>query len=171
MIAAAEEVFAEHGFVRARIEHIAASAGFTKGAVYSSFAHKDDLFFALLDRRVTHRGMLAQRAGSIGEAADGLVDTLRSDPAWTVLLLEFWADAARDPQRRARLEEHRAPLRAEIAAVLAGLQPDLPLEPEAMATVVIALVNGLAVEEIARPGQEAGALLGRALPLLLRAAS
>jgi AcrR family transcriptional regulator len=34
---------------------VAAEAGYTKGAVYSNFASKEDLFFAVYERRVDAR--------------------------------------------------------------------------------------------------------------------
>src|SRR3984893_11031732 len=48
LLAAAAEVFAERGFHGASLDVVAAAAGFTKGAVYSNFKNKEDLFLALL---------------------------------------------------------------------------------------------------------------------------
>ena len=48
LLAAAAEVFAERGFHGASLDEVAAVAGFTKGAVYSNFKNKEDLFLALL---------------------------------------------------------------------------------------------------------------------------
>jgi len=42
-------VFAEFGFENASLDQVAATAGLTKGAVYSNFAGKDDLFFAMMN--------------------------------------------------------------------------------------------------------------------------
>ena len=51
LLAAAAEVFAERGFQRATLDQIADAAGFSKGAVYSNFASKDELFLALNQRQ------------------------------------------------------------------------------------------------------------------------
>ena len=48
LIAAARSVFLARGFHPATLDEIAEQAGYTKGAVYSNFAGKDDLFLALL---------------------------------------------------------------------------------------------------------------------------
>ena len=40
LLRAASEVFATHGYDRASLDDVAAAAGLTKGAVYSSFASK-----------------------------------------------------------------------------------------------------------------------------------
>src|SRR6476620_11296330 len=47
---AAEQVFAEKGFVPATLDDIAKAAGYSKGAIYKYFATKEDLFLAASDR-------------------------------------------------------------------------------------------------------------------------
>ena len=50
LLDAAEEVFAEKGFIPATLDDIAHAAGYTKGAIYKHFATKEDLFLAVSDR-------------------------------------------------------------------------------------------------------------------------
>lgn len=50
LIDAAEEVFAEKGFISATLDDIARAAGYTKGAIYKHFTTKEDLFLAVSDR-------------------------------------------------------------------------------------------------------------------------
>ena len=52
LVASARDVFAKRGFHAASLEEIAEAAGFTRGAVYSNFENKEELFFAVLDRHV-----------------------------------------------------------------------------------------------------------------------
>ena len=52
LLDAALEVFAEHGFDTANLDQVAAAAGLTKGAIYSNFAGKDDLFYAMMSEQV-----------------------------------------------------------------------------------------------------------------------
>ena len=47
---AAAEVFAEVGMDAASVEAVCERAGFTRGAFYSNFASKDELFLALCER-------------------------------------------------------------------------------------------------------------------------
>ena len=49
LLDAAAQVLAERGFHGASLDEVAAAAGFTKGAVYSNFKNKEDLFLALLE--------------------------------------------------------------------------------------------------------------------------
>lgn len=50
LLDAAEEVFAEKGFMAASLDDIAYAAGYTKGAIYKHFSTKEDLFLAVSDR-------------------------------------------------------------------------------------------------------------------------
>src|SRR5262249_51184370 len=55
LLEAAAIVFARDGFHGATLDDVASTAGFTKGAVYSNFKNKEDLFLELLDDRVTRQ--------------------------------------------------------------------------------------------------------------------
>ena len=46
LVNAAERVFVRTGFDAASVEHIAAEAGFSRGAFYSNFKSKDEIFLA-----------------------------------------------------------------------------------------------------------------------------
>ena len=48
-------MFLRRGFHAASLDEIAEEAGYTKGAVYSNFAGKDDLFLALLAEHYVQR--------------------------------------------------------------------------------------------------------------------
>lgn len=50
LLDAAEDVFAEKGFIAATLDDIAYAAGYTKGAIYKHFGTKEELFLAVSDR-------------------------------------------------------------------------------------------------------------------------
>ena len=50
LLEAAAHVIAKKGFAAASVEDIAAHAGYTRGAFYSNFKSKSDLFIALLSQ-------------------------------------------------------------------------------------------------------------------------
>jgi AcrR family transcriptional regulator len=50
LVDAAEQVFAEKGFMAASLDDIAHTAGYTRGAIYKHFTTKEDLFLAVSDR-------------------------------------------------------------------------------------------------------------------------
>ena len=55
IVAAALEVFSEHGFARARLDDIAKAAGVSKGALYLYFETKQDLFRAVVQDAIEPR--------------------------------------------------------------------------------------------------------------------
>src|SRR6266498_3169936 len=52
LIDASAAVFARRGFVAASLDEVAEEAGLTKGAVYSNFASKEELFQGVIEDRL-----------------------------------------------------------------------------------------------------------------------
>lgn len=178
LIGAAERVFSRRGFQDASLREIASEAGLTTGAVYSNFDGKADLFLAVLEENLDPRLAViydAARAAPrhklgarVGEEFAAYVSQKRR---WLILLIEFWAHAARDPKLRPKFGERHGKLRAAVAEVLteraARLGVPLSLPADQLATLLIALTNGFAVERLADPDAVPEDLYGRALDLLL----
>ena len=55
LLDAAKRIFAQQGFEAARLEDIAAGAGYTRGAFYANFKGKEDIFFAIFEEWVQER--------------------------------------------------------------------------------------------------------------------
>ena len=65
LLDAGARVFIERGFQGASIEAIAAEAGYTRGAFYSNFESKEELFAELMQERVYSRyRQMAERANA-----------------------------------------------------------------------------------------------------------
>ena len=62
---AATKVFAERGFHKATIKHIASEAGVADGTIYNYFADKSDLLLGLLDR-INETDQRAERLAELG---------------------------------------------------------------------------------------------------------
>src|SRR3954451_15292456 len=117
LLEAARELFLRQGYHASSLEQVAEGAGLTKGAVYSNFTSKDDLFLALFTHRVDERirdveAIARGGAGdleAIGRAnARRLAARRAQEPEWGALLMEFTAYALRRPDVRRRfLTEHR----------------------------------------------------------------
>ena len=90
---------------------------------------------------------------------------------WLILLIGFWAEAARDPKLQPKFAQRHAGLRAAVGEVVAEraarLDYELPLPADHMATLLIALTNGMAVELLADPAAVPEDLYARALDILL----
>ena len=156
VLGAAAEVFLEHGYHQASTTEIAARAGFTKGALYSNFGGKDDLFLALVEQEATARvEQLAVRsspgAATLDDLVDGLLALTLGDRAGLVFA-EFRARAAQDEAVAARVAEVRGRLVGSMADRLAaevsaaGLALAVPAQEAA--TLLVALVNGLVLEQV-----------------------
>ncbi|MQA63552.1 MAG: TetR family transcriptional regulator [Actinophytocola sp.] len=159
---AARKTFAADGFAGATIDAIAAAAGFTKGAVYSNFGSKDELFLALLDQQIQRRAELLANVSSAPSAdagtmatavGDALMQAVRDNLDYHVLFLEYLLRATRDPAVRKKFVDHRRAVLAQARdAVKANWEPSTNLPIESVAQLVVALTNGFAIEEIVAPG-------------------
>ena len=188
LLDAALETFAEIGFAAASVEDICRRGGFTRGAFYSSFRTKDELFGALFARETARNLTLAEEvlAGIEAEtdpvtaAVERCLSTFRADRTWVLVLTEYRLHAARHPEAAAALREHSAGLHTrlthliEVATVRAGLRLTVP--PGQLARIVLALHDGVVVhsvvpqEPVTSGRDDAPDLERTALLLLLRSA-
>jgi AcrR family transcriptional regulator len=180
---AAAKVFAERGYDATTLEDVAAAAGFSKGAVYSNFESKQDLFLALMRGHITTRmdavrsatavpGTFAQQTLRAGEE---LAKLMARQPDWQLLFIEFWTRAVRDPELRHELVEQRRPVRALIADYIedaaARMGIELTVPSGELAVIVLALSNGIAIEHFADPDEVDLSLYATALSLMLQGAA
>ncbi|GEM_PF-1326492 len=113
LLDAAVTVFARKGYERASLDEIADLAGFSKGAVYSNFDSKEDLFLAVVEERSsryldTLLGMMQLAPDfaieqSVGQAASWLCTTLREPDDWIMLDLELQLRSGRDSGLRQKV--------------------------------------------------------------------
>jgi AcrR family transcriptional regulator len=177
VLQAAGKVFAERGFAAASLDQVAAAAGFTKGAVYSNFGSKDELFLALMTDEVARRVEVVEAAlRETTDLADALAavgtELSRREATWQLLYLEFWQRAVRDPDVRRAFVASRRDLRTRIADVVARFLAEHPVrthwDADSLTVVLIALSNGLALEALPDPTAVPDDLLTRVLSELVR---
>jgi AcrR family transcriptional regulator len=128
LLAAARRVFIERGFHAATLDEIAETAGYTKGAIYSNFSGKDDLFLALLaehyeERIRAHRALFGRLGFEDPEEARLAVARIifsayEREPAWWALVSDFSTHASRDAQVSGRLRELRERFLAALAELI-----------------------------------------------------
>jgi AcrR family transcriptional regulator len=182
---AAESAFASEGFGGASLDRIAEGAGLTRGAIYSSFRDKADLFGAVLDRRLERRTTeIAELIEGAGDAA-GFVSVLRSaqragarhDEAirWAMLYDEYRLFALRHPKARRRLAEHERLERDRYVDAIRHFNAQLdsaPLVDERLvAAMLLALDQGLHRQHRIAPDDVPGHAFADAVELLFRAAA
>jgi AcrR family transcriptional regulator len=179
LLRAAAKVFARHGFDGASLDQVAEEAGYTKGAVYSNFASKDELFTALIEahcqdsleqtrRMLESPGTADERLQRIG---DRLVDQIVGDRDWTRLFMEFWTQSLRDPKLRRRFLAAWGATRAGFTHLIEQRAREsgtsLALPADQLASVAMALTNGLALQMLLDPRLIRPATFGAALSLLV----
>lgn len=176
---AARRLFLTRGFTRVTIEDVAARAGYTRGAVYSNFANKGELFLALVDERFEARHDHAVSelppTATAAQHVDALARVLAADAAqsreWLTAEVEFAAFAATDPQLSGRVMAAQQQGREALAALLdercraIGITPALP--PEELAIVVASLTRGLTIEFLVDLSTDVPGLLAATLRRLL----
>lgn len=172
LIAAAARIFARDGFEAARLEDIAAAAGYTRGAFYANFTGKEDLFFELLEAWIGER--VAELDALLQEEARNPAAKLRtlrryyaqraSDRQLVLLSLEFTLYAIRHPSAHARLRARKRRLRAHGVDIIREItrhralgnstsfeRRGLPVSAKAATAGLAALSNGLLLEHVVDP--------------------
>jgi len=163
LLDAAERLFSASGFHATSVDAVADAAGYTKGAVYSNFASKEDLFLAVYARQADQAVAAIER--ELAKAPDPItgIETLararveqrgRAD-GWLAVFFEFWAHVLRHPELRERFaaihKRVNEPLAAAAGQVAAehGVEPEQPVAR--MATAYYAMQLGLQLERLTQP--------------------
>ncbi len=164
ILGAAAEEFAVRGFAAAKLTEIARRAGFTKGAVYSNFESKQDLFAELFAERSLELAgrVLAEIADldiadAVGRGGETISAWLVGEPGWALLVLEFGVQAAREPAiAEAYLRERRS-LRSQLEDLIAGRADAWGIadrvDAHVLAITIMALISGLMLEHAVDPEQ------------------
>ncbi len=181
LLAAAAQVFAERGFHGATLDEVGRVAGFTKGAVYSNFASKDDLFLALFKENYEHEmaRLVATLESSTVPPAERLADFVtliedetRASRTSPLLNLEFWLYAARNPEARARLADLDNQAVAATSDLLRTLRESEGLEPledtERVARLIEVLFRGIGLLRVLQPEMVDEQLLAVAVEFVAR---
>ncbi len=159
---AADRRFSADGYHATSLDAVADEAGFTKGAVYSNFASKEDLFFAVYERRVERSLDAAAHVpeaddvdAAVREQVAAAAARRDRDDGWLSVFLEFWTHVLRHPEHRARFAElHGRAMEPFVGALdrLAGERGAVPgLDSRALATAFMGMTTVLGLERLTRP--------------------
>jgi AcrR family transcriptional regulator len=179
LLEAAGIVFARQGFHGATLDEVAATAGFTKGAVYSNFTSKDDLFLALLEDRTDRQlAVVSDVLGAGGHAAAEqfpLVSQLfRGELFWddefATLYLEFVLYARRHPDAQTKLAESARRTRTMVRELIDAEYAALEIAPKYasadIAAMSLALFGGFGLDRLVDPRAVSSETLDTTLTLL-----
>jgi AcrR family transcriptional regulator len=154
LLDAAQDIFTKKGFVAASVEDIAAAAGYTRGAFYSNFGGKPELFLELLKR--DHVGIMsrlhsifddqASRADMEARLLQYYSECYRDNECY-LLWVEAKLQASRDAKFRAQFNAFRRELlqttTAYIVAFSEKVGTPLPMPAEELALGLSALIDGM----------------------------
>jgi AcrR family transcriptional regulator len=150
--------FLRYGLGGAVAEKIAEDAGYSRGALYSNFDGKEELFLAVIrEEQARHLNAFQAiikkepsgkvRLKKIRDALANLV----TDPDWIVLRAEFEAGALRSESiRRAFVEVHRQQIKdgGKLFRDLArSSDVHMKLKPNEFLVIMLNLTHGLAVTQ------------------------
>ncbi|MCT1436382.1 TetR/AcrR family transcriptional regulator [Brachybacterium paraconglomeratum] len=170
LVRASLDVFVEKGIDGATVDDLVKAAGFTRGAFYSSFSSKEEVFIALFDEVTAELMAIANSSVESAVAdveADESCSILEADDAqvmlavfegirpfgrqWYLLYSDAIARSLRDEALRAELAEQRERMRNQIGALLAtrleasGERALLPVED--LAQLLMGIFIDLLVRE------------------------
>ena len=154
LLDAAQSIFLTKGFVAASVEDIAELAGYTRGAFYSNFASKSELFLQLLKR--DHENVMGDMRAifEAGETRQQMEDSVLHyysnhfrDNECFLLWMEAKLQAARDPEFRigfiACMGELRDATTEYIRQFSERVGTPLPLPARELAIGLLALSDGM----------------------------
>jgi AcrR family transcriptional regulator len=161
LLDAAARVFVRRGFQGSSVEEICAEAGYTRGAFYSNFTTKQQLFVELLHDRIFTRytemyeeGLAdPARAPTLRETGEMLAAIqARPKDRWLFRLwLECLAQAGRDDQLRKLAATFWYGNRARGAELIERHMPNHADRAKQISTAMIALDIGLAIQHYVDP--------------------
>lgn len=161
LVTAAAKVFARQGFLPTRVADVALEAGVGKGTVYEYFSSKDELVFAVCENLQAEIGTRADAILAEGGSATKQFRRLMRFAAAITLeqaefqsvVLDFWA-ASRGGALEKRFAEHSVASYRHYRELLATLvrrgqdagEFRASANPEAIATLIVAAIDGLGVQ-------------------------
>ena len=149
-------LFLGEGFTATSMERVAEAAGYSKGAVYSNFATKNELCLAVLDRIAAEQ--VTQLAAAMGDAPrfeDRIAGFARwadetiGDSSWTSLEVEFATANRRDKQVCEQLAQRRRTVTDALAELIRaqadelGITPALPADTAALTLLSLGIGFGV----------------------------
>lgn len=177
LLAAAGKVFAREGLGGASIDRIVEEAGYTKGAFYSNFTSKEDIFLQYVDDASFRDVAELERAALGIEDPEALVTAIcdwatetSREPGPRSLILDLIRHAKHDAALTKRHTEMFTYQWTQAGMVVTRIFPigRAPATPLELGALVMELTFGIALQFHAGPS--AGDLVGLSLRAMMKAA-
>jgi AcrR family transcriptional regulator len=174
LLASAAVVFTREGYGGASCDRIAEEAGYSKGALYSNFASKDELFFAMFDHygrgqadELCRRLDAVPSSGDMGDAVIGAVsawaDGMQHEPDLRMLVLDMArrarGDAALAERYKRIFDEQWKEVGKRLARIFPSGHSPIPHLKLGALVMEIAYGNAMQLHHDVKPGDLIGIAL------------
>ncbi len=163
LIEVASDELLRAGYRGTSLERVAEAAGYSKGAVYSNFASKEDLVLSVLDDRFRHRlDTLRDRLEAAPEKLEDRLATfndwwaeLVTEQGWGVLIFELASHSRDKPEIRQQMAQREAAIVDFVGMLIAAeaerFEMTLAMPARDLATVLVSLGSGLSFSAMLEP--------------------
>lgn len=154
------------GAAGSTFDHVAREAGVSRGLLHYYFGTKERLLIEVCRRDCDIRMETVSAAVAVARTADDLIDALvRSlkqitdeDPGFIALIFELFTTSRQNPELAPEVADVFRRVRDHLAGVLENKRSEgviaLAASPEAIATVLFSLADGLALRMLVESGQD-----------------
>jgi AcrR family transcriptional regulator len=157
LLDAALQVFARNGYERATVDEIVREAGFSKGAFYVHFETKEDLFWEMLEERITSQQEMFRQVVdhtlSVAENERRILEqafNMNQHPLGPAVIMEFTAHGMRNEKVREQLSRMYERWHTFVAETLAAGQElgivRKDVELNLLASTIMALFEGSMIQ-------------------------
>ena len=157
---------ARHGTAGATFDHVAREAGVSRGLLHYYFGTKERLLVEVVRHDAQVRMARLEEQLAAARSADDFIELLavnlraglRKDPDFTILVFELFTQSRRNPEIAAEFAQLLQGVRELLAAVIAGKQQEgvlrADIDAAAVADVLLALADGLAMRFLSEPARD-----------------
>ena len=171
LIAAGYTVLSEKGYEATTVKEVAHVAGVSPGLFHYYFASKDELLLAVLREAGARYGQMMQELRATGPADHfleaafvALSERAIREPEWYRIRYELFALGLRNPTFLPVLGEILTHARQMFTRAFQGSNGGDERRAQALAAVILAGIDGLALQQLAQPDAD----LSGAYELLLK---
>jgi AcrR family transcriptional regulator len=166
IVDAMRESVAKRGAAGSTFDHVAGEARVSRGLLHYYFGTKERLLVEVVRRDTEIRLGMLDRALEGAHTADDLIDALvrsledlvQHDPGYVTLVFELFTAARRNDEIATEVAELTRRTRRHVAEVLEAKQAEgvirLHDDPEAVATLLFVLADGIAMRMLIEPERD-----------------
>jgi len=174
LIAAGYTVLSEKGYEATTVKEVAHVAGVSPGLFHYYFASKDALLLAVLHEAGERYGRMMQELRAVVPADHfleaafaALRERVTKEPGWYRLRYELFALGLRNPTFQPMLGEMLAFIRQMFTRAFLGITGGDERRAQALAAVVLACFDGLALQQLAQPEADLAGTYDLVLTMIL----